>query len=131
MRFHKSIALMLAALMLAAGAAAAMPGNAPSDAGNATDADDGAADDEAAAADDAEMNETDEDTVDEARADDANDARGPPADMPEQVPDHVSTIHDVVRQFLDDDLDGSLGESVSDVANSSESTDKESVSADA
>lgn len=47
-----------------------------------------------------------------AAADD--DRRGPPADLPEQVPDHVGEIHQRIVTFLDGELD-SLGAAVSDV----------------
>lgn len=108
MNIKTMLAAGLAALMLFGGTAAALPGNAPADAGANDDA-----------------NATDE------RADDGETARGPPTDvgsqgpptdMPEQVPDHVSQIHDLVGQFLSGDLDGSLGDAISDVT-PEESTD--------
>lgn len=39
---------------------------------------------------------------------------GPPGDLPGPVPDFVSTIHDLVSQFIDGTLDGSLGDVISD-----------------
>lgn len=39
----------------------------------------------------------------------------PPVDMPEQVPDFVSEIHQLIRDFHAGDLAGSLGEAISDV----------------
>lgn len=47
-----------------------------------------------------------------AAADDGR--RGPPADLPEQVPDHVSEVHQRIVAFLDGELDD-LGAAVSDV----------------
>lgn len=37
---------------------------------------------------------------------------GPPADLPEPVPDFVGSIHELIQQFLDGELTGSLGELV-------------------
>ena len=39
--------------------------------------------------------------------------RGPRTDLPAQVPDFVSQIHEIVGQHLDGALDGSLGDHVS------------------
>lgn len=39
---------------------------------------------------------------------------GPPEDLPEQVPDFVSDVHDAVRDFLGGTID-SLGAAVSDL----------------
>lgn len=125
MKFHTTIALIVAALTLSAGAAAAMPGNASTDAASAGN---GAADAEESAAQDAETSESDANKAEANETDgenaaNASEARGPPADMPAQVPDHVSQIHDLIGQFLAGDLTGSLGEAVSDVAgNDSEAT---------
>jgi hypothetical protein len=42
--------------------------------------------------------------------------RGPPVDLPAQVPDHVSQVHDLVRSFLSGDDDGgNLGDVVGDL----------------
>jgi hypothetical protein len=38
--------------------------------------------------------------------------RGPPADLPDAVPDRVGEIHRTIRSFLDGTLDGTLGESL-------------------
>ncbi|MFB6173370.1 MAG: hypothetical protein ABEI39_01880 [Halobacteriales archaeon] len=115
MNLSKIAAIGLAALLVTAGAAAAMPGNAPDHAG---------ADDEQTSdrrPDDAEDDENATDdagappaTVADAGGADA--ARGPPADLPTQAPDHVSRIHDLIREFLSGDLDGSLGDAVSDAS---------------
>lgn len=42
--------------------------------------------------------------------------RGPPDDLPDPVPDFVTGILDRVGGFVNDVLDGSLGDAVSDVA---------------
>lgn len=42
----------------------------------------------------------------------SNAERGPPAELPDQAAAHVDQVHDLVRQFLGGDLDGSLGEHV-------------------
>jgi hypothetical protein len=108
----KLVAVAFAALLVTVGTAAAAPGNAPVDVGADDQYDDHAdAADENAADDDDAANES----ADGRPADAAEDAdrRGPPADLPAQVPDHVGEIHDLIRSFLGGD-DGSLGESVSD-----------------
>jgi len=46
---------------------------------------------------------------------DAQAQRGPPVDLPSQVPDHVQQIHSLVRQFIDGAMEGPLGPEVSDV----------------
>ncbi|WP_135821151.1 hypothetical protein [Halostella litorea] len=97
MRLTKIAAIGLAALLLATGAAAAMPGNAPDHAQPA--------------------NETTNESAQagppaDVPADDAD--RGPPVDMPEQVPDHVSAIHEEINAFLDGTVDD-LGDAVSDL----------------
>jgi hypothetical protein len=82
------------------------------DAHNASDGDGQSAD---VPADDADGNATDgADTGAENRDDAAADGQGPPADLPAQVPDHVTQIHDLIRSFVGGDGDGSLGDSVSD-----------------
>ena len=119
MTLSKLVAIALAVLTLTAGAAAAMPGNAPDHAGSTTAeqaADHGHHDQ-------AEGNETGVDGDDPAdNADGAGQQRnanqeqhGPPVDLPSQVPDHVAQIHDLIRQFLNEDLDGSLGKAISGV----------------
>ncbi|MEF8783899.1 MAG: hypothetical protein V5A39_08975 [Haloarculaceae archaeon] len=82
----------LAVLLVATGAAAALPGNAPVDApveqaDNSTD-----------------TNETEED-ADEDR-------QGPPSEMPSQAPSFVSDIHDLIRGKLDGSI-SNLGEQIS------------------
>jgi len=136
----KLVAVAFAALLVTVGTVAAAPGNAPVDVGADDQYDDhaDAADDNAADApddDDDAANASDDgqpadDHADDNAGDDADDGadnadgaaaknadadrRGPPADLPAQVPDHVATIHDLIRSFLSGDDDGSLGESVSD-----------------
>lgn len=145
MKLTKVVAIGLAALLLTAGAAAAMPGNAPVDAGandseqapnhvDQTEDSDEATDESANATeiDDAPANESvanasdETDGVDNAeRAPPAEqrseNAQGPPTDMPEQVPDFVTDVHDLINQHLFGDLDGNLGEQISDVTPSEES----------
>lgn len=125
------IAIALVALVSTAGVAIAAPpdgvgsGNAPDDVPRDDHADDGAAN-----ADDG-MNNADENASDDEAADAADEAddgaaaaqqgsadraeRGPPADLPEPVPDRVSQIHDLIRQYLDGGIDD-LGERISAVA---------------
>jgi len=132
----KLVAVFASVLLVATGAAMAMPGNAPDHAqdGNAQ-ADDHAADDtdesdgnEAGERADETANDSEasENASDARRgppadvpaagaADDANGSQGPPVDMPEQVPDFVSDIHETVGNFAGGAVDGaqSLGETVS------------------
>ena len=121
MKLSKLAAVALAILLVTAGAAAAVPGNAPAFAGN----------DEAQANDHSQGDENPPDhagnasdagnaSVASSGAADhdgasAAEARGPPVDLPSAVPDHVSAIHDLIRQHLAGDLDGSLGEAIADV----------------
>lgn len=119
MKLRTIAAVALAALLVSAGAAAAMPGNAP----------DHAADEQASDhTDDGAANETATDSDERAGppADAAADAdrRGPPADLPGPVPDHVATIHDLFRSFLGGDMSGSeLGSAVGDATPDNESAD--------
>ncbi len=62
--------------------------------------------------------DTPNDAPDEPNASDQPapaDVDGPPTDLPDAVPDFVAEIHDLIRQFLGGDLDGSLGDAVSNV----------------
>ena len=54
---------------------------------------------------------------------------GPPEDLPEQVPDFVSGIHDAVRDFLGGTID-SLGEAVSDLTPGGDAGDNGTASND-
>lgn len=91
-RLPPLVAIALATLVVATGAVAALPADA---AGNGLDAQNHARDD---------------------------DAGGPPVDMPENVPDHVSEIHSSILDFLSGAIDG-LGEAVSDVTPGNDASD--------
>ena len=137
MNLHTFAAVVLAALLVSAGAAVAAPGNAPVDAGsNASDeargADAGNAGGTGNGADRGEnASANGEDhrqnasangaaagerggnaSISDAADVSAADARGPPVSMPDEVPEHVSAIHDTIREFLAGGLDGSLGEAI-------------------
>jgi hypothetical protein len=108
------IAGVALALLMVTGTAAAMPGAAPAQADENTDVNETDVDDDA--------NETDVDDESAApagpsdRRNAAQEAdRGPPADLPSQVPDFVGDLHDTIGQFLDGDLGGPLGEAISDL----------------
>ena len=122
MNLTKLTAIALAVLTLTAGAAAAMPGNAPDQAGSNTaeQASDHGQHDEAADGNETAVDA--EESADEADADDADrhrnanrERRGPPVELPNQVPEHVTQIHDLIRQFLNGDLDASPGRAISGV----------------
>ncbi|MFB6255705.1 MAG: hypothetical protein ABEH58_03090, partial [Haloplanus sp.] len=98
------VAVAFAALLATAGTVAAAPGNAPVDAGADNQYDDhaGAAGgnvDDAPADDDGTANASGDvpanGAAPDATAENA-DRRGPPADLPALVPDHVSTIHGLI-----------------------------------
>ena len=143
----KLVAVFASVLLIATGAAVAMPGSAPDHAqdGNAQ-ADDHAQDDaDAADAAEAAKNESSADADDEdaeesaagndseasgndtdrrgppgdvpgaGAADAADSSQGPPVDMPEQVPDFVSGIHETIGNVAGGAVDGaqSLGERIS------------------
>lgn len=55
------------------------------------------------------MNETGNDAADERPG-----AVGPDDGLPEQVPDHVSAIHDTIESFLDGTVEN-LGEAISEL----------------
>lgn len=111
--------VLLAALVVTAGAVGvvtAAPGGAPDDAGaQADNANDNAA------------NETGANASDEA-AESAS--QGPPIELPENVPEHVSAIHDYVRDKIDG-LDVDLGSLVSDVTPDDENANDENTEANA
>lgn len=160
MKLHTIASVVVAVLVVGAGAAIAAPGQAPDDAGadasehsNASESDHAAdapnasetgenessdgmtSQDDAAstAGDDAGTDDnastTGEDAsaaggdmgdVTSANASDtgetnASEGQGPDATLPEQVPDHVSQVHDLINQFLSGDLGGTLGDAVSGV----------------
>ncbi len=100
----KTLGVLLALLVVATGAAAAMPGNAPVDAPDR--ADNQTADAEAEAAQ-AEPNETagERGLADRERGaggppEAAAGERGPPTGMPGAVPDFVSEVHATVQDHL-------------------------------
>lgn len=128
------IAAACALLVITTGIAVAAPGHAPvsvdenaDEQDDRTDADDrsergvDAADRSETAADDRGGNGTA--TADDrggngsaanGEADERN-GGGPNPDLPEQVPEHVSAIHDRIASFLNGDLDGSLGNAIAEV----------------
>ncbi|NIS29777.1 MAG: hypothetical protein GWN07_06200, partial [Actinobacteria bacterium] len=132
MNVHKLIAVAMAALLVTAGAAAAAPGDSPTNDGtetaeehqptetgdDATDADD---DD----ASDADANATDGDAQ-AADAPDENASEAPPTELPEPVPDQVSEIHQLIRDKLNGDLGNTtLGEAISGVVGGDDEADSQ------
>ena len=129
MRAKQLIAVVVAAMLLIGGAAA-VGAASPADQANDTamdayeqsDADDGdsAADESADNADERADNADERADNAEEHAANANeranssDSIGPSDGLPEQVPDHVSNIHETIESFLDGTL-GSLGEALSDL----------------
>ncbi|WP_340102117.1 hypothetical protein [Salinibaculum salinum] len=133
MKLTKTVGVLFAVLLVATAGAAALPGNAPTDsqagqADNQTDA----ADEEANESADAGpgMSNSANSAADDRAGENSDDRRGPPTDMPEQAPDFVSQIHELVHQHLDGDLDN-LGEQVSDLVGADdEEADEEQDDAD-
>ena len=123
------LAAGLAALVVFGGTAVALPGNAPVDA-NANNAAETAPergpndDRRAGGAPDAAANGSDRSNADAAGE------RGPPDDLPSQVPDHVSEIHDLIRQHLSGDLTGSLGDAISEVTPGGDDDDSDAADDD-
>jgi hypothetical protein len=127
MKLTKTAGVLLAVLLVATAGVAALPGNAPADsqAGQADDNyDDGANASDAPADAGPEMNDSETDEENAENAENADDRRGPPTDMPAQVPDHVSQIHELIHQYLDGDIDN-LGERISDVMGSEDAADEQ------
>lgn len=148
MTARKLIAIALVTIVAAAGIAVAAPpdhagaGNAPIDVPNDEHANDNA-DDGSDNADDG-LNNADENASDadanerayegagnadgvapaQAGAGSDQAERGPPADLPEQVPDHVSEIHDLIRGFMDGSVEN-LGEQISAVVGGSDDPEAE------
>jgi len=91
------------ALLVLTGTAAAMPGAPAAQAAETTDG----------------ANETAPDRAETGPSERGPDRpgsaaeRGPPVDLPSQVPDFVGELHQAIGQFLDGDLAGSLGETLS------------------
>ncbi|MDY6764744.1 MAG: hypothetical protein SV377_03520, partial [Halobacteria archaeon] len=106
------VAVLAVLLVGTAGVAMAAPGNAPVD----TPADD-KADDKA--------NEEEKENGDQSNNESAQveENQGPPEDLPvdenANVPDHVSEIHSLINQFIDDELDN-LGQAISDLMSGSD-----------
>jgi hypothetical protein len=114
----KTLGALLALLVVATGAAAAMPGAAPVDAPDQADNQTADAEEEAAQT---VMNETaaDERDADEERQaggppEEAAGERGPPADMPGAAPDFVSEIHATIQDHLSGAVED-LGAAISDI----------------
>lgn len=120
------IAVACAALIMATGFAAAAPGNAPVSVDSGADstdeqhANEHAADEQQA---DDDQNRSENGAAPADAADERN-GQGPNVDLPDQVPDHVSGIHDRVSSFLNGGLDGSLGEAISDVTPDDDESDE-------
>lgn len=113
MNLIKITGAVLAVLLVATSATAAMPGGAPveqAEQANNQNGDERA--ERTGGADHGDANATDD--AREERAGNAEPVRGPPTDMPEQVPDFVSQIHDLVQQKLAGDI-ANLGERISDL----------------
>jgi hypothetical protein len=122
MRAKQLITVAVATMLLIGGAAAlgaASPGAAAND--NATDAPD---DNMSDAAEDAD----DDATVSEERKGNA-DGVGPSDGLPEQVPDHVSEIHETIDSFLSGEVDN-LGQSLNDLLSDGETADEEAADGD-
>lgn len=101
----------LALAVVASGAAAALPGNAPVDAPMDDNTADAAGEQHAEQAGEQRAAQSQEQRAEGAAAG----QQGPPVDLPSQVPDFVSDIHDLIRQHVSGTLDGILGHQVSDV----------------
>jgi hypothetical protein len=116
MNAKRTVAVALAALLVSTGAVAATPagqaiGNAAETAADA-EAEAGAPNERAGpnASENADVNAT---AATAGAASDSQNERGPPEDLPAQVPDHVSEIHDTIDSFLSGELERSLGEALS------------------
>jgi len=139
MNVTQIVGVLLAVAVVAVGATAAAPGNAPTDAPSAQ-GDDHPSDqaDADRAGTDAAPGDDPADAADVANASDGHEngsvaarsatgatgghgppadagERGPPTDLPAQVPDFVSQIHETIGQHPDGALEGSLGDHVSDL----------------
>ncbi len=91
MKLRTIATLAVLTLIVASGAALAAPVDVPNERGDAPD----------------EPNAT--------AGPDPADADGPPADLPNAVPDFVGELHDLIRQFLGGDSDGPLGDAIGNV----------------
>lgn len=102
MNARQLFTIAIAALLMVGGVAALGAASPPDHASNADDAD--------------EPVEAGEERADES------DGVGPADGLSEQVPDHVTEIHDRISSFLDGALD-SLGEALSDLLGSQSADD--------
>ncbi|MFA9416294.1 hypothetical protein [Natrinema sp. HArc-T2] len=136
------IAAVFAVLIMATGFAVAAPGNAPVDVDTGADSTDDHAESEPQHAtdhDDRRENAATERNGNGAAADEHNgngaaderNGQGPNVDLPAQVPDHVSTIHDRISSFLSGDLETSLGDAISEVTPDDENADESDEAGDA
>ena len=115
----KTLGALLALLVVATGAAAAMPGNAPVDTPDR--ADNQTADAEAEAAQtgtnetaDDESGEADEERQPDGLPEEVASERGPPTEMPGAAPDFVSEIHATIQDHLSGAVDD-LGSAISGI----------------
>lgn len=122
MNITKIAGITLAVLLVAGGTAAALPGDAPTDAPTPN----------ATAADEADANETNDEAAETERGPPAdrgphaNDSeRGPPVEMPGQAPDFVTEIHETIDQFRSGDLDGELGSAIAELTPDDEQAEDE------
>ena len=137
MKFTKVASVLMAVLLVATAGAAAMPGNAPDKAQagqadgnyeNGSDAEQAA--NETAMDDDNEMKPDHAGNGSDAGAAAADDKRGPPTDMPEQVPDFVTEVHELINQKLDGTLED-LGDALSAATPGEDADDEQSADGDA
>lgn len=118
MTTSKLIAIALAALLVFAGGAAAMPGQAPDDPG-ADPTDEHQPDDpgmDATNETDTDANESDAERNETAAADERDEhaTDAPPTELPAEAPGHVTDIHQLILDKLDGALSGhELGDALS------------------
>jgi hypothetical protein len=110
MKLTQIAGVILAVLVVATGAAAALPGNAPVDAPVEQADDDVDANETEEDADEVRDEAADEDESSEEAADE--DRQGPPSEMSSQAPSFVSEVHDLIRGKLDGSI-SNLGEQIS------------------
>jgi len=113
------IAAVFAALIVASGFAAAAPGNAP------VDVDTGAATPDDGTNTGPQQTSDAGDRHGNSAAADKRSGQGPAVDLPEQVPDHVSAIHERISSYLSGDLEGTLGDAISEVTPDDEQPESE------
>lgn len=127
MNITKVAGVLLAVLLVVGGTAAALPGNAP------TDAQAENAQTENPEAADSSMNETADDEADRrgppAGVGPSGDA-GPPTDLPGPVPDFVSEIHSVINDHIAGALDVDLGSAIADLTPGGETDSNDEADSD-